>query len=67
MDELHAPRQLLARSPSGPGIAATTLRNALRACRPNGWSPAWLSATAMATASAGVKLSGGSDIFLSMA
>ncbi len=48
-----------------PGMAATTLRNALRACLPNGWSPALPSATAMATASAGVKLSGGRDIFLS--
>lgn len=49
-------------------MAATSLRNALRACRAKGWSsPARLSATAIATASGGVKLSGGSDIFLSRA
>ena len=52
---------------SGPGIAATSLRSAERACLAKGGRPAWPSATAIATASAGVKLSGGSDMALSSA
>jgi hypothetical protein len=51
-----------ARSAATAGIAATTLRSALRASSAQGTESDRLRATAIAAASAGVKLSGGSDM-----